>query len=181
MRFKSKSLVLIISLILIMTLSACSANDDGEGTDAAEDPENKEIEMGQISWAENIAVTNMWKVILEEHGYEVKFNLLDMGTMMAALANQELDVSSEVWKAVQDAKNLEEYREEVELSEEAWYDEAKVGLVVPDDMDEINSMEDLNEHQELFAGQITGFDPGADNMEVTEDVIDEYGLNFEVL
>lgn len=181
MRFKSKSLVLIISLILIMTLSACSANDDGEGTEAAEDPENKVIEMGQISWAENIAVTNMWKVILEEHGYEVKFNLLDMGTMMAALANQELDVSLEVWLPVQDANYLEQYREQVNFSEETWYDEAKVGLVVPAYMDEINSIEDLNEHQELFAGQITGFDPGAGTMEVTEDVIDEYGLNFELL
>src|SRR5699024_348548 len=66
-------------------------------------------------------------------------------------------------------------------SEETWYDEAKVGLVVPAYMDEINSIEDLNEHQELFAGQITGFDPGAGTMEVTEDVIDEYGLNFELL
>src|SRR5699024_1220087 len=108
------------SLILIMTLSACSANDDGEGTEAAEDPENKVIEMGQISWAENIAVKNMWKVILEEHGYEVKFNLLDMGTKMAALANQELDVYLEVSLPVQDAKYLEQLREQRYILEETW-------------------------------------------------------------
>src|SRR5699024_453623 len=148
-------------LILIMTLSACSANDDGEGTEAAEDPENKVIEMGQISWAENIAVTNMWKVILEEHGYKVKFNLLDMCTMMAALASQELDGSLEGALPIQDANYLEQYPEQANLSEETWYDEAIVGLVVPAYMDEINSIEDLNEHQELFAGQRTGFDPGA--------------------
>src|SRR5699024_8523857 len=131
MRFKSKSLVLIISLILIMTLSASSANDDGEGSEAAADPDYKVIEMGQISWAENIAVTTIRKPLSEEHGYEVKFNLLDMGTMMAALANQELDVSLEVWLPVQDANYLEQYREQVNFSEETWYDEAKVGLVVP--------------------------------------------------
>src|SRR5690606_21108264 len=103
-----------------------------------------------ISWAENIAVTNMWKVILEEKGYDVKFHLLDMGTQMAALANDELDVNLEFWLPVQDKHYFERYQEEIDFSEEVWYDNAKVGLVVPAYMEDINSIEDLNENKELF-------------------------------
>ena len=137
--------------------------------------------MGQISWAENIAVTNMWKVILENEGYNVEFNLLDMGTQMAALANDELDINLEVWLPVQDAEYLKQYQDKVNFSEESWYDNAKVGLVVLTYMGQINSIEDLNEYKDEFNGEITGFDPGAGTMIVTQDVIDEYGLDYKLI
>ncbi|MEI3614361.1 glycine betaine ABC transporter substrate-binding protein [Pseudogracilibacillus sp. SO30301A] len=174
----NKSVLVIASIVILGLLAACGSEDS---TNNNEEVNSKTIEMGQISWAENIAVTNMWKVILEEEGYKVNFNLLDMGTTMAALANNELDVSLEVWLPVQDASYLEQYNEQVNFSEETWYDNAKVGLVVPEYMDEINSIEDLNKHHDLFEGAIVGFDPGAGTMEVTEDVITEYELNYELL
>lgn len=173
-----KYVLVIVSIVTLGLLAACGSEDSANDNEEAN---SKTIEMGQISWAENIAVTNMWKVILEEKGYKVNFNLLDMGTTMAALANDELDVSLEVWLPVQDASYLEQYNEEVNFSEETWYDNAKVGLVVPEYMDEINSIEDLNKHHDLFEGAIVGFEPGAGTMEVTEDVITEYELNYELL
>ena len=179
MRHKlNRYLLVIVSIAILGLLAACGSEDSANNNEEAD---LKTIEMGQISWAENIAVTNMWKVILEDKGYEVNFNLLDMGTTMAALANDELDVSLEVWLPVQDASYLEQYNEQVNFSEETWYDNAKVGLVVPEYMDEINSIEDLNEHHDLFEGAIVGFDPGAGTMEVTEDVITEYELSYELL
>src|SRR5690625_7251536 len=48
-------------------------------------------------------------------------------------------------------------------------------------MEDINSIEDLNENKDLFEGIITGFDPGAGTMEVTEDLIEEYDLDYELL
>ncbi len=173
-----KYVLVIVSIVTLGLLAACGSEDSANDNEEAN---SKTIEMGQISWAENIAVTNMWKVILEEKGYKVNFNLLDMGTTMAALANDELDVSLEVWLPVQDASYLKQYNEEVNFSEETWYDNAKVGLVVPEYMDEINSIEDLNKHHDLFEGAIVGFEPGAGTMEVTEDVITEYELNYELL
>ncbi|MFB4475929.1 glycine betaine ABC transporter substrate-binding protein, partial [Oceanobacillus caeni] len=69
----------------------------------------------------------------------------------------------------------------VNFSEETWYDNAKVGLVVPSYLEEINSIEDLKKNSELFQGEITGFDPGAGTMLVTEEVIEEYDLDYELL
>lgn len=182
MNFKNTKFF-IISLLLLLALTACSdtGSEDSEGPEDEGDTENKTIEMGQINWAENIAVTNMWKVILEERGYKVNFNVLNMGTTMAALENKELDIGLEVWLPVQDKNYYEQYKDKVNFSESVWYDNAKVGLVVPTYMEDINSIEDLNEHKKKFEGVITGFDPGAGTMEVTEEMIKEYGLEYELV
>lgn len=166
----------MLFIVLTMVLTAC-----GDASSASKDENDKEIVMGQISWAENIATTNMWKVILEEEGYDVQLDLLDMGTIMAALESGDLDLTLEVWLPVQDANYLEQYKDTVDFAEEPWYDNAMVGLVVPEYMDEVNSIEDLEQYKDEFEGEVTGFDPGAGTMEVTEQVIDDYDLDYELV
>lgn len=174
-----------ISTILMATvLTACGDADGqtGDGqTGAQAEESDKELTISQINWAENIAVTNMWKVILEEKGYDIKLNVLNMGVTMQALESGDIDASLEVWLPVQDANYLKEYQDTVNFSEATWYDNAKVGLVVPSYVEEVNSVEDLNEHKELFSSNIVGFDPGAGTMEVTEQLITDYELEFELL
>lgn len=178
MKLKKFQFVLIVSVI-VGILGACGSEDakDGSSTTSSD---AQTIDMGQINWAENIAVTNMWKAILEEEGYQVTFHVLDIGTTMEALANDELDVGLEVWLPIQDASYFENFQDKVDFSEETWYDNAKVGLVVPDYVD-IDSIEELNNHINLFDGAIVGFEPGAGTMEVTEELLDEYELDFELL
>ncbi|UCZ53765.1 glycine betaine ABC transporter substrate-binding protein [Bacillus shivajii] len=171
-----KELSLLLAVLMFTVLTAC-------GTDEAsgEEEKAKDLTFAQISWAENIAVTNMWKVILEDKGYNVDLNLLEMGFTMEALESGELDASLEIWLPVQDANYLERYEDTINFSEATWFDNAKVGLVVPAYLEEVNSIEDLNEHKEMFNGEITGFDPGAGTMEVTEQLIEDYNLEFELL
>lgn len=177
-----RGILFVLILLMIGVLAACGNGDakDASSEDTA-GSSDETVDIGQISWAENIAVTNMWKVILEEKGYNVEFHLLDMGTQMAALANDELDVNLEFWLPVQDKNYLEQYKDEVDFSEEVWYDNAKVGLVVPAYMEDINSIEDLNGKEDLFESEITGFEPGAGTMDVTEEMIVEYGLDYELV
>ncbi|MFD2704593.1 glycine betaine ABC transporter substrate-binding protein [Salibacterium lacus] len=156
-----------------------SENANGQSGSEA-DSSSETLQMGQINWAENIAVTNMWKVILEDRGYDVKFNNLDMGTTMKSVAEGSLDISLEVWLPVQDQNYVEEYDDQINFADVSWYDNAKVGLVVPEYMEDINSIEDLNANVEKFEGEIVGFDPGAGTMEVTEEMINEYNLDLEL-
>lgn len=181
MSFKKLYMFILFILVVVLT-TACGSTSSGEKKDSGEKAAgDKTIVMGQINWAENIAVTNMWKVILEEKGYDLDLKLLDMGTQMAALASGDLDISPEVWLPVQDANYLKQYKGEADFSDETWYDTAKVGLVVPEYMDDINSIEDLNAHKDEFEGEITGFDAGAGTMEVTEDMMKEYDLDFDLV
>lgn len=166
---------LILVVLLAAVLAACGSAE-GETGD-----KDKELTIGQVNWAENIAVTNMWKVILEEKGYDVKLDILNMGVTMMALESGEIDASLEIWLPVQDANYLEKYQDTVNFSDATWFDQAKVGLVVPASLEEVDSIEDLNEHKELFNSTIIGLDPGAGTMEVTEEVIENYDLELNLL
>lgn len=179
----------LLALFIVLFLAACGGNsetgsssDDSNSGDSAENKgSSEEIEMGLINWPENIAVNHVWKVLLEEKGYDVKLTQLEMGTIMAALDTGDLEVGIEVWLPVQDISYYEQYKDTVDFAEEPWYENGIVGLVVPEYMDHINSIEDLNEHKDEFEGLITGFEPGAGTMEVTELVIDEYDLDYELV
>ncbi len=174
----------VLFTVLIITLAACgseSGSDDSGSTADKSDEDKGTITIGQINWPENIAVTNLWKAILEDKGYEVKLKLIEMGPQMAALAEGDLDVAPEIWLPVQDKSYYEEYKDEVNFFEDSWYDNGKVGLAVPTYMEDINSIKDLNENKDKFNGEIVGFEPGAGTMLVTEDVIKEYGLDYELV
>ncbi|WP_163528878.1 glycine betaine ABC transporter substrate-binding protein [Halobacillus ihumii] len=171
----------ILVILMVAVLTACGSSNEEEQAAAGSGESDKEISIGQINWAENIAVTNMWKVILENKGYEVTLKNLNMGSTMQALESGDLDASLEIWLPVQDANYLKEFKDTVNFSEATWYDNAKVGLVVPTYVEEVDSVKDLNEHKEMFDSEIVGFDPGAGTMEVTQQLIKDYNLDFELL
>lgn len=53
-----------------------------------------------------------------------------------------------------------------------------MGLVVPEYMTDIHTIEDLNNYVEELNGQIIGIDPGASLSAITEEeVLDHYGLD----
>src|SRR5690625_2586143 len=108
----NKLLIMLVISIILAGLAACDSANDNESS-GNKDADEKTIDMGQINWAENIAVTNMWKVILAEHGYDVEFHVLDIGTTMEALANDELDIGMEIWLPIQDASYLENYQDKI--------------------------------------------------------------------
>lgn len=174
---------LILMITIFIVLAACgstSESADAESSSNESEKSNETITIGQINWPENIAVTNLWKTILEDEGYDVEFKLLDMGPQMAALASGDLDIAPEIWLPVQDKSYYEEFKDQANFFEEPWYENGRVGLAVPTYMEDINSIEDLNEHKDQFNGEIIGFESGAGTMIVTQDVIDEYGLDYEL-
>ncbi|MFC0562122.1 glycine betaine ABC transporter substrate-binding protein [Halalkalibacter alkalisediminis] len=178
-----KELSFIFVLLMVAVLTACGNTSEKTNSEsgAETEPSNQELTIGQINWAENIAVTNMWKAILEDKGYNVKLSVLNMGATMKALESGHLDASLEIWLPVQDAIYLEQFKDTIHFSESTWFDHAKVGLVVPTYLEDVNSVEDLNKHKELFNGNIIGFDPGAGTMEVTEQLIEDYSLEFDLV
>lgn len=174
----------ILGVILIMLLSACGSSDASSNPKKSSDKQTKPtatIDMAQINWAENIATSNMWKVILENRGYDVKLHNLGMGIIMETLAQNDgkaLDVTLEVWLPVQDQHYYQKYKDNLFFAEATWYDTAKVGLVVPSYMKKVDSIPDLKKYRKKFNGVITGFEAGAGTMLVTEDMIKAYGLNY---
>ncbi|GAA0437908.1 glycine betaine ABC transporter substrate-binding protein [Lentibacillus halophilus] len=183
MSFLKRSLLIITTMVLLV-LAACSESDSsGEtnGSNEASAEDKDTIVIGQINWPENIAVTNMWKAILEDKGYDVNLKLMEMGPQMASISDGDLDIAPEVWLPVQDKSYYEEYKDEANFEDEPWYRKGIVGLAVPEYMEDINSIEDLNANKGKFDSEITGFEPGAGTMKKTKDVINDYDLDYNLI
>ena len=171
---KVATLALISVLVLVFT-AGCS---NSEGTETTES--KGEVTIGYVNWAECVAVSNLWKVILEDQGYEVELTQLDVAPLYAGLSTGDVDIFLDAWLPGTHGNYLDEYGDDyTDLG--SWYEgEAKLGLAVPTYVT-IDSIEELNDEIEKFDGKITGIEPGAGMMQTTRDLIDSYGLDYELL
>lgn len=168
---------LLIAMLVVLT--GCNGKD--EPTSSGEDSDDKgTITIGMNNWAENIAVSNMWKIVLEEQGYEVILNPVDKAILYEGLINNDIDIAMEVWLPNTDKAFYEKYKDQVDWRN-VWYEGTDLALVVPSYMEDINSVEDLKTNAELFNSQIIGIDPGASITGLTEEIISEYDLDFELI
>jgi glycine betaine/proline transport system substrate-binding protein len=147
-----------------------------QGTDVGD---GRAIEIGWIPWEEDIAVTNLWQVILEENGFEVTQTQTDVGPVFDGVATGELDLFLDAWLPSTHEDYWEQYSDQVE-DLGAWLDEAPLTWVVPEYVEDINSIEDLQGNAEMFGGQIIGIEPGSGLARISEEeVMPTYGLEDE--
>jgi glycine betaine/proline transport system substrate-binding protein len=139
--------------------------------------QDKTLRFGVNNWAENVAVSNMWKVLLERRGYEVELTDVGNGVMYAGVAHNSLDVGLEVWLPNSDKPMVDRFGKDFDI-QKAWYKGAKLGLVVPSYVD-IDSLDQLRENPEQFENEIIGIDSGSSLNELTRGAIKEYGLSHE--
>ncbi|SMO46163.1 glycine betaine/proline transport system substrate-binding protein [Gracilimonas mengyeensis] len=146
----------------------------------AQTESEKTADLVYVNWAEGIAYTNLAKVILEDRmGYEVEITSADVGPAYTAVAQGDADAFMETWLPVLHADYYEQYQDQItDLG--VVYDGTKSGLVVPTYV-EIDSISQMNSVSEEFNGEITGIDAGAGIMSTTQDVIEEYNLDYELV
>lgn len=169
--------MLSIGLIGCGTTSTNTPNGQEASQGASGD---KNVNIGYVNWAECVAVSNLWKVILEEQGYKVDLKSLDVAPLFVGLSEGDLDIFMDSWLPITHQSYWDNYKDKLD-DYGIWYTaQAKIGLVVPQYV-EINSIEELNAHKDKFKGKLTGIDPGAGIMKASEAVIDSYGLDFDLL
>jgi len=179
--FKQGKRVLVgamVSLLSIGLLAGCGSTTPKQ--DATKPSENKTVNIGYVNWAEDVAVSNIWKVLLEEKGYQVNLKSLEVAPLYVGLNKGDLDVFMDVWLPTTHKTYWDKYKDKLD-DYGVWYKgEAKMGLVVPNYVD-LKSIEDLKAKKDLFAGKITGIDPGAGIMKATKKANEDYGLGYEVV
>ncbi|HZK56134.1 MAG TPA: glycine betaine ABC transporter substrate-binding protein [Desulfosporosinus sp.] len=168
----------MVSLLAIGLVAGCGTTTPKD--DATKTSENKTINMGYVNWAEDVAVSNVWKVILEEKGYTVNLKSLEVAPLFVGLNKGDLDVFMDAWLPTTHKTYWEKYKDKLD-DYGIWYkSEAKIGLVVPNYVD-IKSVEDLKAKKEQFDGKIIGIDAGAGIMKATAKAVTSYGLDYEVI
>nr|WP_244304829.1 glycine betaine ABC transporter substrate-binding protein [Leucobacter viscericola] len=133
------------------------------------------IKIGLFNWDEAIAVSHLWKHVLEEEGYNVELTEADPGAVFLGLADGDFDLVLDVWQPNTHAEYLKKYGDDiVKLGE--WNDEAKLTIAVNENAP-IDSLDELAKNADKFNNQIIGIEPGAGLTKVTtEKVIPSYGL-----
>jgi glycine betaine/proline transport system substrate-binding protein len=159
----------MVALLVVVLASGCA----GWG--------GRELTLGYLGWDENVANSNLIKVLLEdEFGYEtVELKLADdVRPVFEGVASGELDAFTDVWMPNHRAL-VNEVESEVELSEETWYaGQTEYGIAVPHYM-QVRSIADLDSSS---ASMIVGIEPGAVLMQrIGENVIPQYGVDLALV
>ncbi|HET8727683.1 MAG TPA: glycine betaine ABC transporter substrate-binding protein [Alphaproteobacteria bacterium] len=147
--------------------------------------ENKSVEIGWTAWSDAEAVTNIAQQIIEaELGYDVELTLADIALQYQGVSSGDLDLMMMAWLPGTHADYYEDVAGEV-VDLGPIYMQAKLGWVVPSYVpeDQISSIADLqsDEVREMLGGQIQGIDPGAGLMRLSEEAIETYGLDYELI
>ncbi len=163
----------MLGLFLAVTvLFTMQCNNMGTGA--------KEANLVYVNWAEGIAYTNLAKVVLEEKlGYTVNITAADVGPAYTSVAQGDQDAFMETWLPVLHKDYVERYQEDiVDLGHV--YEGTQSGWVVPAyvTIDNISEMPDVRGR---FDGQIIGIDAGAGIMKTSEQVIEQYNLDYRLV
>jgi glycine betaine/proline transport system substrate-binding protein len=141
-----------------------------------------DLTLGYLGWDENVANSYLTEVLLEEElGYEnVELKLADdVGPVYRDLIEGETDAFLDAWMP-----NHEQFvkrgRDRIEVSREPWYvDPTRYGIAVPDYMQDVRSISDLDSSG---TDMITGIEPGAVLMKKIEtDVVPRYQLQSSLV
>ncbi|MES3676287.1 glycine betaine ABC transporter substrate-binding protein [Halomonas elongata] len=136
------------------------------------------VELGYVEWSSEVASTNVVRAVLEQAGYDVELTSLSAAAMWQAVASGDSDAIVAAWLPTTHADYLERVGDKVEnLGPNL--DGTKLGLVVPEYTD-VGSIDELNANADTFNNKIIGIDPGAGLMGLTEQVVEEYGLDLDL-
>ena len=168
-------LTMMLGLVAAVVLVGCG----GGGAGGSADNSSKTLTLGiAAGWTENVAVTNLSKVIFEEDlGYqEVEAKTLELGLVFEGVAGNDLQAFQDVW-----LPNHTDLLEKVENDVEhlpPWYEgQTTFGMAVPGYMTDTKTIADLNGSG---ATEIIGIDPGAIiSQTVPDKVIPAYNLELE--
>lgn len=165
----------LLVVVALLVVGAVAAGCSGVGAS-----ESKQLKLGVLPWDENVAISSLTKVVLEEDlGYEsVEFQNLKVPEVFEGVGSGELDAFQDVWLPNHDYL-LDEVRDDVDHLP-TWYEgETEFGITVPYYMDDVHSIADLDK---AGTGMIIGLEPDSPmHSRIKNKVIPAYDLDVKLV
>lgn len=174
MRTKMWKRVGAVIAAFAMTVSLAACGDDSDSS-----ADGKSITLGLIpGWTDGVSMANLWKVVLEDEGYDVTIEEMgDAPLLYTSLNRGDVDVYPSAWPEVTHAALMEKFPKLENVG--AYYDNAKLTFAVPE-YSELQSIADLKGKGDDYDGKIIGIEPGAGLTKMTkESVMPTYDLEGE--
>ncbi|MEV7885384.1 ABC transporter permease/substrate binding protein [Streptomyces sp. NPDC002817] len=137
------------------------------------------VDVAWFPWDEDIAVTYLWKNVLERRGYKLNLKQMDVGPVYTGLASGDLDLNFDAWLPYAQANYWDKNKDRLaDLG--TWYEPTSLEVAVPSYVKGVKSYEDLKGKADLFDGRIIGIEPGTGEMNLLKKkVLPGYGLDKE--
>lgn len=162
-----------------MLVSGCTENSEqveevNSENDSKHASEQQTVIVGVSPWGTAYSSSYVIKQVLEEAGYNVEMNFVDVGVIFQGVALRDLDCFVDAWIPACHEKYMEKYGDQFEL---LGYNMngTRIGMIVPAYVP-IDSIEELNGHIEEFDGKIISIEPGSGTVRMSEQAIEDYGL-----
>ncbi|WP_086729186.1 ABC transporter permease/substrate binding protein [Streptomyces carpinensis] len=149
----------------------------GAGAKPAE--ASRALNVAWFPWDEDIAVTRLWKHVLERRGYRLNLKQMDVGPVYTGLAGGDIDLNFDAWLPYAQKNYWDKSKDKLkDLG--TWYQPTSLEIAVPSYVKDVKSLEDLKGKSSLFGGKIIGIEPGTGEMNLLKSkVLPGYGLDKE--
>lgn len=170
---------LAMGSVAALALAGCAGGTDNGGSDNGGDSgeaQSKDLTIGVFNgWPEGEAASYIWKLVLEEKGYNVELEYADAGPVFAGVASGDYDLALDGWLPFTHADYFEEFGDDI-VDLGSWNDDALLTIAVNADAP-IDSLEELAASADDFDNRLIGIEPGAGLTKATqENTIPTYGL-----
>ncbi|GAA2866447.1 hypothetical protein GCM10010472_24750 [Pseudonocardia halophobica] len=187
-RRRRTSLLAGLIALLVTSIAACSGQtttfsggSSGGGSGSGGSGGEKNVSISVVAgWDEDVAASNLWKVLLEQRGYTVNMQELDIASTFTGVANGQIDLYLDAWLPSTHGVYWDRFSDQLE-EVTAWQDGVNT-LVVPNYVNDINTIADVKTHAGVLGNRIVGIEAGAGEMKaMREKVIPAYGLESMTL
>jgi len=187
-RRRGTSLLAGLIALMIAGITACSGgggssfsggSGGGSGSGGSGGGGDKNVSISVVAgWDEDVAASNLWKSLLEERGYTVNMQELDIASTFTGVANGQVDLYMDAWLPTTHQAYWDRFKDQLEVV--TTWQEGKNTIVVPDYVTDVNTVADLKGKAAQFDGRIVGIEAGAGEMKaMREKVIPTYDLGGE--
>lgn len=181
MKYSKKRIFIfgLIGAMLSLLLVACGeTNDENERTTKDESviEEKTELSIGLDPYDYSTVPAYLSQIILEQEGFEVKIEEAEIGILYQALSNQKIDAFIDVWSPNLHKDYLEKYGETFEIAG-TLYSDMPFGMAVPKYLEDINTIQDVADHPELFNNKVYAIEPGSGMAMTTEEMLETYEMD----
>jgi len=144
-----------------------------------------DITLGWTAWSDAEFVTKLAAKLLEDKmGYDVELLQTDIAPQYQGVASGDIDAMLMSWQPGTHADYIAKLGDDL-VNLGMIYGNASLGWVVPNYIpeDQLKSIEDLKKEEvaDKLDNKIQGIDPGAGLMRLSDETIEEYGLDYELV
>lgn len=168
--------IALILLAVCLFASGCTSEGVGPGGNGAV---KEEYVLISTPYDTELSSANVLRLVFERAGYDLEIRIADVGLAFQGLAQGSGDFFVGAWMPTCHGSYAEAVDGKIDFVR-INLNGTRCGLVVPSYVT-IDSIEDLNGEKDKFDGQIVGIEPGAGIMKGTDQAIEDYGLELEVM